>query len=82
MTWLPYSRSVVAYTSSEDIPAFDGKAFMILNGNWGSTESEELVNDELSYPAGTPQYFKVKSSDVGNLHSISVRTTATGTSTK
>jgi hypothetical protein len=76
------SLSVVAYTGSEDIPAFDGKAFVVLNGAWGSTDTEELVNDNLSYPAGVPQSFVIKSCDVGNLQSISVRTMATGTATK
>ena len=55
---------------------------MVLNGTWGSTTEEELVNDNFSYAAGTPQTFQVKSTDIGSVQSITVRTAATGTATK
>ena len=75
---------VVAFTGvyAEDGPAFDGKAYIVLNGNYGSTDAEELVNDEFSYAAGTPQAFTVKCSNIGTVQSITVRIEGTGSATK
>ena len=77
------SDRVVAHTGPDaDAPAFDGKAYIVLRGTWGSTDDEQLVNDSFSYAPGTPQVFSVEAADIGNLQSVSVRIEASGAVSK
>ena len=80
VTGIPHFHRLVAYTGPDaEAPAFDGKAYVVLNGTWGSTGEEELVNDSFSYAPGVPQTFTIEASDVGSLQTISARIVASGT---
>ena len=73
----------MAHTGADsDAPAFDGKAYVVLRGTWGSTDEEQLVNDSFSYAPGIPQAFSIEASDIGNLQSVSVRIEASGAVSK
>lgn len=74
------SSAAAADATSASAPAalapFDGKAYVTLNGSWGSSSEIELVNDATSWAPGEAQAFDIDASNVGSLLSVSLRTVA------
>eukprot|EP00798_Chlamydomonas_sp_ICE-L_P008862 gene8862-3748_t len=81
---------MVAFTSNDVTgAAYDGDVYLILTGEFGSTNEQLLLNDtyregpvgnpKTLYSPETPQEFTLKATDVGCLASVSLRVVATGT---